>query len=134
MHVKPSNFRRGMLEPKVNMNMLTAKRRRSWLACLAAGLLLFAQFALAAQACVPVHEDQGCEGMPAGSGACLAHCVAQDQSAASLEQHFHAVPASAAVAFTVFAPCAAQHAAAPARDARLRSAPSLQILYCSFQT
>ena len=122
---------------------ILTKKRRSWLVCLVGSLLLFAQFVLAAQPCAPVPaaidpsqnaaEEQGCDGMPADRGACLAHCLAQDQPAASLDQHFYAVPASAAVASAAFVPPVAQFLAPLACDTRLLSLPSLQILYCSYQ-
>ena len=125
------------------MKILTRKRK-SWLVYFVGSLLLLAQFALAAQACVPVPvviapsqnaaEEQGCDGMPADRGACLAHCLAQDQPAASLDQHFYAVPASAAVASAAFVLPVAQLLGPLACETQLRSLPSLQILYCSYQT
>lgn len=117
----------------------SSKSKRRWVACLAAGLLLFTQLAMAAQACMlakPAPQQamamEGCEGIPMDKGVCLARCVAAEQPGPSLDQHVAFVAASADLNTVSFPsrgiePSFRQAAALPA------AGPPLRVLYCSYQ-
>jgi hypothetical protein len=115
------------------------------LAQLTAGLLLFAQLVLAAQACMlpqhnPAHAFSDamasgeCEGVPMDGAACLADCLKTDQASPSVNFHFDVIlpPASPIAGLSALRQVdhLAIHAPAPYRP----SGPPLQILFCSFQT
>ena len=118
------------------------KRKKGWLAALTAGLLLFAQIAIAAQACMLAQppfapqqamSEAGCDGMPMDAAECAARCGAQVQAPAP-DHSFHADQVAAANFFLPFALPAVReasrwiprHSAGPA-------GPPLQILYCTYQ-
>jgi hypothetical protein len=120
-----------------------SKSKRKWLACLTAGLLLFTQLAMAAQACMlakagPAGASQqmamaGCKGMPMDAGACLARCLAVDQAAASLDQHFHFAPPSPSIGSASFALHGTQAPVAHVSALPVPGGPPLRILFCSYQ-
>lgn len=120
-----------------------AKRlKTTWHITFFAAVLLFAQFAVASQACMVMHQQAGtqhamteeCDGTPMNDDSCLAQCIAQDQVSSTLEHHFTAAPpviARAAPDFPLVATLA------PTRllpDAPLPAGPPLQVLFCSYQT
>lgn len=115
------------------------KRKRGWIACLAASLLLFTQVAVASQACMLAKPGlasqemaaEGCDGMAMHNALCQAHCAAADQASLSLDQHFTFVPTSGTAAAADFPwhgiGVPFRHAAAlPA------AGPPLRVLYCSY--
>lgn len=116
----------------------SSRCKRRWVACLAAGLLLFTQFAMASQVCTLAKPGlaqqamEGCDGTAMQKAACQAHCAVADQAGLSLDQHFTFVPPSAAIGVAAFPSHGIggsfSHAAA------LRAAgPPLRVLYCSYQ-
>jgi hypothetical protein len=123
----------------------SSKSKRKWLVCLTAGLLLFTQLAMAAQACMlakagpAISAEQamataGCEGMPPmDQRVCAAHCIAGDQAAASLDHHFHFVPPSPSIGWASFALHGTQ-AVAHVSALPVPAGPPLRILFCSYQT
>jgi hypothetical protein len=124
------------------MPRTSLKSKRKWLVCLTAGLLLFAQVAMAAQACMLGKAGSagasqqmamaGCEGVPMDAGACLARCLAADQAAASLDHHFYFVPPSLSIGSASFALHGTQAPVAHALP--VPGGPPLRILFCSYQT
>lgn len=122
----------------------SSRTRKRRLAGLMASLLLLMQFAMAAQACMlapavsagasqQAMSEAECDGTPMDGAACRVRCFAQDQTAASLDQHFHAVPASAHIVSAIFTLPAIRSASPPLSVSRLPVGPPLQILYCSYQ-
>lgn len=115
------------------------------LAQLTIGLLLFAQLALAVQACMLSRADPArafgdamasgeCGGVPMDRAACLADCLKTDQAGPSAYIYFDAIlppgsPVAELIALQQF-DRRAIHAPAAYRP----SGPPLQILFCSFQT
>jgi hypothetical protein len=124
----------------------SSKSKRKWLVCLAAGLLVFTQLAMAAQACMlakvgpapsagQAMATAGCEGMPPmDQRVCAAHCIAADQAAASLDQHFHLVPPSPSIGSASFALHGTEAPAAHVSVLPLPARPPLRVLFCSYQT
>ena len=100
-----------------------------WRVAFLAGVLLFAQFAVASQACMVAQQHAG---MPRDD-ACLAQCIAEDQAVSSLEHHFSAMPAVAASASLDFPLVATQASARLLSDAPLPAGPPLEVLFCSYQ-
>lgn len=125
------------------MHGTVARTRKSWLAGLMAGLVLFAQLAMAAQACVLAQTapgasqaaiaEAGCDGMPMDEAACLARCLMQDQAAASVDQHSQLIAAPAAMPAAAFVLPRARYSSPPPSASRLPCGPPLQILFCSYQ-
>lgn len=112
---------------------MSSRTKRSWTSALLAALLLFAQFAVASQFCVAAHEE--CGGVPMSDQACVAQCVAQaDQTVSSPDHHFDAMPAAASIAWRDFPLVATRVPARPLGDAPLPAGPTLQVLFCSYQT
>ena len=114
------------------------------LAQLTAGLLLFTQLVLAAQACMLPRHDPAhafgdamasgeCEGVPMDRAMCLADCLKTDQASSSAYFILDVIlpPASPVAELTALRPVdqPAIHAPAP----YCPSGPPLQILFCSFQ-
>lgn len=109
------------------------------------GLLLFAQFAVSAQACMlpqpsPAHAfgdamaAEDCEGVPMPGAACLAQCLKDDQANSSADFHFHVVlPAVRAISADM-ALRSLDPSAASAAVRYSSNGPPLQVLFCSFQT
>jgi hypothetical protein len=115
------------------------------LAQLTAGLLLFTQLVLAAQACMmpqpnPAHAISDamasgeCDGVPMDRATCLADCLKADQASSSTKIHFDVIlpPASPVAELTPLRQF--DQPAIHARTAYCPSGPPLQILFCSFQT
>jgi hypothetical protein len=115
------------------------------LAQLTLGLLLFAQVALAVQACMlpradPAHAFSDamasgeCEGVPMDRATCLADCLKADQASPSVNFHFDVIlpPASPVAGLTALRQV--DHLAIHAPAPYCPSGPPLQILFCSFQT
>lgn len=131
-------FRAGVLS-RVAMVGTLSKSKRKWVAFLAAGLLLFTQFATASQACrLAVHGAaqqpmamEGCDSMAMQKAVCQAHCATLDQAGLSLDQHFVFISTVAAIPVADFP----SHAmGAPFRQTLLPVAgPPLRILHCSYQ-
>ena len=126
------------------MSKASSKSKRKWLACVTAGLLLFTQLAMAAQACMLGKAGSagasqqmamaGCEGTPMDAGACLARCGAGDQAAATLDHHFHFVPPSPSIGSASFALHGTQAPVAHVAGLPVRAGPPLRVLFCSYQT
>jgi len=115
------------------------------LALLAAGLLLFGQLALSAQACMswmqpgPAQGLDGanyaCAGAPMAKGTCSTHCLEVMQPAnPSADHYFHSIPAPVSHVAGFSALRRANSSASHSPGTRPSSGPSLQILFCSFQT
>ena len=110
------------------------------------GMLLFTQFAMAVQVCTmpqpnPAEAIGGavamgeCEGMPLGSAACLADCLKTDQISYSPAFHLDVFPPPASSLAKLFTLEQAEWAAMPSPGPQCRpGGPSLQILFCSFQS
>jgi hypothetical protein len=127
------------------MAAFATRRLLKRLAQLTLGLLLFAQLALAAQACMlpradPAHAFSDamasgeCEGVPMDRATCLADCLKTDQASPSVNFHLDVIlpPASPVAGLTALrlVDYRVIHAPAP----YCPSGPPLQILFCSFQT
>lgn len=127
------------------MAAFATRRLLKRLAQLTLGLLLFAQLALAAQACMlpradPAHAfsdamaNGECEGVPMDRTACLADCLKADQASPSVNFHFDVIlpPASPVAGSAALRQVdnLVLHAPAP----YCPSGPPLQIRFCSFQT
>jgi len=117
---------------------------RKWLSGLVAGLLFVSQVATAAQACmlgmagsfpasVQAMQEAGCDSMPMDDSACRAHCLSQDQTAASPDQPLYAFAVPAPAEHATIALPAAQNLFPSQSLARLPGGPPLRILHCSFQ-
>ena len=98
-----------------------------WRAMFAAMLLVFAQFAMAAQACGTAHPT--CDVAVMSDAPCA---VQSDQAVSAPDQYLSAVVA--------LAPAAAHFPFAAARaplwlqwEVRVPAGPDLQVLYCSYQ-
>ena len=113
---------------------------------MAAGSLLFAQLALAAEACLvpPRAEPAGtsvdagamddCGAAAVGRNTCLAHCLKADQPASfALDEHLQALPPSIAVVGRVAELQLADCPAIPIQVLGSRPGPPLEILFCTFQ-
>ena len=78
--------------------------------------------------------QEPCGSLPMDGRVCVMHCLGQDQSASTPDQHFTAIAASAAAKPLDFTLAAMR---APARllcDSRLHVPRTAQILYCSYQS
>ena len=115
------------------------KSKRKWVAFLAAGLLLFTQFAIASRACMLASHGaaqetmamEGCDSMAMQKAVCQAHCATLDQTGQSLDQHFLFVSTSAAIPVADFP---SRAIGAPFKQTLLPIAgPPLRILHCSYQ-
>jgi len=116
------------------------------LAGIMAGLLLFTQLVLSAQACMlpgsnPAYvlsdamATEECEGAPMDKGRCLAYCLKADQaSSPSVDFHFSVISPAAFPVPGLFALWQADRSAMPPAVSHCASGPPLQILFCSFQT
>ena len=118
----------------------SSRSKRRWVACLAAGLLLFTQFVMASQACTLAKPGlaqqamavEDCDGTAMQKAVCQAHCAAADQAGLSLDQHFAFVPTADAITAAAFP---SHRVRVPfGQSAALRAAgPPLRVLYCSYQ-
>lgn len=109
------------------------------------GLLLFAQFAISAQACMlPQHNPahafgdsmaaEDCDGVPMPGIACLAQCLKDDQANPAADFHFHVVlPAVRAISADI-AVRQFDSSVTLAAVGQSSGGPPLQVLFCSFQT
>ena len=115
------------------------------LAQLTAGLLLFTQLALAAQACMlpgpnPAHAFSDamasgeCEGAPMDRATCLADCLKTDQAGPSANFNLDVILPPASPVAQSSALRQVDHLAIHAPASYCPSGPPLQILFCSFQT
>jgi len=115
------------------------------LAVVMAGLLLFTQLVLAAQACMlpqhnPAHAFSDamasgeCEGVPMDRAMCLADCLKTDQASPSANFHFDVILPPASPVAELYALRQVDHLAIHASAPYYPSGPPLQILFCSFQT
>ena len=118
----------------------SSRTKRRWVACLAAGLLLFTQMAMAGQACMlvkaqppslPQQSMAGCESMPMDQAVCQAQCASVEQAGPSLDQHFTFV-ASTAVTSKVYFPIHGSDASWRQAAALPAAGPPLRVLYCSY--
>ena len=121
-----------------------SSKRGKCLAFLTVGLLLFAQFASAAQGCMlarapagPATAEQmaaeGCDGAPMDAAACLARCLEADQSAASHDDNLQFVLPSAFTSATDFV-VPRVWVSQSATVLHLPAGPPLRVLFCSYQT
>jgi hypothetical protein len=105
-------------------------RRRvksTWAIALLASALLFAQYAVASQMSMLAHPSSADDG-------CVAQCMLEDQSVSSLDHHFSAAPPLVSSASIDF-PLATTRRTTQLLEDRLPPAgPSLQVLYCSYQS
>jgi len=128
------------------MTRIFSRRSLKRLAGAVIGMLFFTQFAMAVQVCTmpqpnPAQAIGGavamgeCEGMPSGSAACLADCLKTDQISYSLAFHLDEVPPPASSLAKLFIPEQMEWAANPTPGPQCHpGGPSLQILFCSFQS
>ena len=118
------------------------KGRKGWLAASTASLLVFAQIAIAAQACMLAERssalqqamsEAGCDGIPVDTTECAARCGAQAQAAAP-DHSFHADQVAVANFFAPFAlPAIREASRLVPRQSPGPAGPPLQVLYCSYQ-
>lgn len=108
-----------------------------------AALTAFAQLAMAAEPCMLVHQpatpmqhevaaDEQCDAMPMDAAACLAQCLASDESVSGSGplSVAAAAPAAPSMDFTL----AGSRAVPSASREAPPCGPALQILYCSYQS
>ena len=125
--------------------MATTTSMRRWSMTLLAALLLFAQLSTAGQGCVLARDraidehdvamaEQPCGSLPMDAAVCMLHCLGQDQSASTPDQHFTAIATSAAVRPLDFTLAAIRAPSRPLSDSRLHVPRTPQILYCSYQS
>lgn len=128
------------------MRGIFKRRRFRWLALPLAGLLLFGQLALAAQACMLRPESGAmqmvsdtlatdeCLGVPADSTARLVNCLKAEQPAnASVDLHYPVVLPPVPAVAELLAPRQLLASTIPSPAAHYPGAPPLQILFCSYQ-
>lgn len=118
-----------------------SRSKRGWLVCLTAGLVLFAQVAMAAQSCMLMRAAPEpasvamaeCDGVPMDNGACVARCLAGDQPSAPTDHQTPVLsfPSVAPLAFA-FADSRAASAHTTAMD--VPRGPPPRILFCSYRT
>ena len=129
----------------MNMAAIHSRYLSRRLACLMAGLLLFTQLALAAQACMlprpnPAHAfsdamaTEPCEGVPMNRAICLADCLKADQASLSIDYHFDLILPQATPLAEWYALQQVDPSARVLAVSRCPIGPPLQILFCSFQT
>lgn len=94
---------------------------KNWLAGIVAALLLFAQFAVAAQQCDRALQDD----------ACVTHCVA-DEQASTLDHHFAALPSFPSMGATRFAVADVPQPLIRLADERLPGGPPPRVRFCSY--
>ena len=119
------------------------RRRIKWLACLAAGLVVVTQTAIAAQGCMltgasglstAVAQATPCDAMGMDEAPCLACCVVGEEAVGALDQHLVFVPPSDSIGSRQF-PMPETHAdAAHGAAWDVPRGPPLRILFCSYQT
>lgn len=127
------------------MASFATRRLLKRLAQLTIGLVVFAQVALAAQACMLQRADPArafgdamasgeCGGVAMDRAMCLADCLKTDQASPSVKFHFDAIlpPASPVAEWIALRKLdrPAIHVTAAYRP----SGPPLQIFFCTFQT
>ena len=107
-----------------------------------AALVAFAQFVMAAERCMVIHEpaaaeqqmsgDEQCDAMPMDQASCLAQCLGGDESVTTLTALSTGAiaPAPAWLDFTL----PATRFVSVQREAPPPCGPPLQILYCSYQS
>lgn len=118
-----------------------SRSKRGWLVCLTAGLVLFAQVAMAAQACmlmkaVPAPASVSmaeCDGVPMDNGACAARCLAADKAVTPTD-HQAPVLSLPAVAPSGLAFADNHAASAHATAIDVPRGPPPRILFCSYRT
>jgi len=118
------------------------KLKRRWRLAVLAALTVFAQFAMAAEPCMLVHQpatslqhevaaDEQCDAMPMEAAACLAQCLAGDESVSAGGPLVAAMaPAPTSPDFTL----PGSRTVLPASYEAPPCGPPLQILYCSYQS
>jgi len=114
-----------------------------WSVMLFASLFLFAQFALAAQACVlafdhaPGTHDaaaaEHCISVPMEGAVCMVQCLGPDQSVSTPDHPFGAITSSTTVRPLGFVLASTHTAPGPLADSRLHVPRTRQILFCSYQ-
>jgi hypothetical protein len=131
---------------QTGMALILSKKLLRRLAWLTAGLLLFTQLILAAQACMlpgsnPAYTlgdamaTEECESAPMDKGTCLAYCLKADQVASpSVDFHFNVILPPAFPVAALSALRQVDGSAMPLAVSQPASGPPLQILFCSFQT
>lgn len=135
----------GFATIETNVAAFATKKLLKRLAQLTLGLLLFAQLALAVQACMlpqhnPAHAfsdamaNGACEGVPMDRATCLADCLKADQASPSVNFHFDAILPQASPVAGLAAQWQVDHLAIHAPAPYCPGGPPLQILFCSFQT
>jgi hypothetical protein len=119
----------------------SSKSKRMWLVCVTAGLLLFTQLAMAAQACMlmksgPASQEMvmaECDGVPMDKGVCLARCLAGDQVSVSPDHHAQFTLSSASTGQAGFAPAENRVSSAHVAAFHISHGPPLRIIFCSYQ-
>ena len=127
----------------VQADPMSRRAKKTSLIALIAGLLLFAQYAIAAQGCKLDHAwipgtsqqaaDRDCDGVPMSGSGCLAHCLSLDEQSSSLDHHFFTAPAASSPVPAGFVLAEIGSIPRPAA-VQLPAGPPLQVLYCSYQT
>ena len=118
---------------------------RRWSTASFAALLLLAQLSTAGEGCLLARDraidehdvamaEQPCGSLPMDGPVCMLHCLGQDQSASTPDQHFTAIATSAAVRPLDFMLAAIRAPSRPMCDSRLHVPRTPQILYCSYQS
>jgi hypothetical protein len=122
------------------MLRVLSKSSKGWLACLTAGLLLFTQLAMSAEACMLAKSSPApqamaeCDGAPMDNGVCLPRCLAGEQAAVSLDHHAPFVLPSVSIGTASFALAESRASLAHVAAFHVPRGPPLRILFCSYQT
>ena len=123
---------------------MSRRLKHRWTLAVIAALTAFAQFVMAAEPCMLMHQpptsmehqvaaaDEQCEAMPMDKASCLAQCLGGDESVSTLTSLFTAAMAPA-MAWMDFTLAGTRFVAVAERDAP-PCGPPLQILYCSYQS
>ncbi len=107
----------------IKLERMVRRANKVWLAAIAAALMLFAQYVVAAEQCeVMASDDAGC----------LVHCLAQDQQASSLDQHFNVLPFVPALSAVFFAPVESRMPLYSLHQELLPGGPPRRVLFCSY--
>lgn len=134
-----------MLQSKLIMAAIFSRILLKRLARLMAGLLLFTQLILSAQACMlpqpnPAHAfsdamaTEECAGVPMDRATCLADCLKADQaSGPAVDFHFDVIPPSTFLVSALSPLPQVDSSAIHLPALHCRSGPLLQIVFCSFQ-
>lgn len=118
-----------------------SRRNRRWLVWLTAGLFLYTQIGMAAQACMLPKASPApasvamaeCDGVPMDNGVCVARCLAGDEAATSTD-HWAPVAAVPSVASALRLPVTDRSVTlADSWGTDAPRGPPPRILFCTYR-